>query len=205
MLLFDRMSHVLVAHASSYGQTRRIAEAIASQLRARGHEVELGDVFAGRCPLPPPEDYDAVILGSRVHAGQHAPEIVEYIVANRAALALVPTAFFSVSMAAATPNAGPDPEGYLERTFRLASWRPQRAVAFAGALHYRAYGRVMRWFMKLVSKRAGHPTDTSRDHELTDWAAVRGFADQFADDLAIDAIAEDAALTVPLPGETTLR
>ena len=35
--------------------------------------------------------------------------------------------------------------------------------------------------MKLISKRAGHPTDTSRDHEMTDWASVGAFADAIAE------------------------
>jgi menaquinone-dependent protoporphyrinogen oxidase len=192
---------ILVAHASSYGQTRKIAEAIAQRLRLRGHEVELGDAMARGTPLPPPEDYDAIVLGSRVQAGQHAPAIVEYAVKNRAALAAMPTAFFSVSMAAATPNAGPDPSGYLERMFRVVDWRPGRAVALAGALRYREYNVFLRWFMKMISKKHGHPTDTSRDHELTDWDAVARFADHVADDLAAGSLADDAALTVPLPAD----
>jgi menaquinone-dependent protoporphyrinogen oxidase len=190
---------ILVVHASSHGQTRKIAEAIAQRLRQRGHEVELGDAMARAPALPPPEDYDAVVLGSRIQAGSHAPALVEYAVRHRAALAAMPTAFFSVSMAAATAGAGPDPAGYLERMFRIASWRPRRAVAFAGALRYRRYNPFLRWFMKLMSRRNGHPTDTSRDHELTDWDAVARFADAIADDLAAGSFADDAALTVPLP------
>jgi len=39
----------------------------------------------------------------------------------------------------------------------------------------------------MISKRKGGPTDTSRDHEFTDWTAVDRFAHQFA-----------AALTEPV-------
>jgi menaquinone-dependent protoporphyrinogen oxidase len=193
------MSRILIVHASSHGQTRRIAEVIAERLRARGIEVELGDAFAARRGLPPPEDYDGVVLGSRIHMGRHASELIEYMVAHRFELSSMPTAFFSVSMAASTPQAGPDPQGYNASLFKLASWQPGRAVAFAGGLPYREYGRILRFVMKMLSARAGHPTDTSRNHDLTDWTAVRRFADAIADDVLAASMPDDAPLTVPLP------
>jgi menaquinone-dependent protoporphyrinogen oxidase len=36
--------------------------------------------------------------------------------------------------------------------------------------------------MRFIAKRAGATTDTSRDHEYTDWQAL----DRFADELAVD-------------------
>ena len=36
--------------------------------------------------------------------------------------------------------------------------------------------RVMRW----ISRREGRDTDTSHDHEYTNWDAVARFADEFA-------------------------
>jgi menaquinone-dependent protoporphyrinogen oxidase len=38
----------------------------------------------------------------------------------------------------------------------------------------------LRWIMKRISRSQGGPTDTSRDHELTDWIAVEQFAADFA-------------------------
>ena len=40
---------------------------------------------------------------------------------------------------------------------------------------YTRYRPLLRWMMKRLSARAGRPTDTSRDHELTDWSQVRRF------------------------------
>jgi hypothetical protein len=34
--------------------------------------------------------------------------------------------------------------------------------------------------MKLISRRTGRPTDTSRDYDFTDWAGVAQFAERFA-------------------------
>jgi menaquinone-dependent protoporphyrinogen oxidase len=176
------MSRILIAHASSYGQTRKIAEAIAAELRRSGHVVELADALAAA--PPPVEDYDAVVLGSRIQFGVHAKPILAYITSNRAALDAMPSYFFSVSMSAAGASSM-DPEGYLEKLFAVTQWRPRAAIAIAGGLPYRRYGFVLRLVMKMISRRGGHATDTGRDHEYTDWAQVRRFAASIAAELVV--------------------
>jgi menaquinone-dependent protoporphyrinogen oxidase len=170
------MSRILLPFASSNGQTQRIAETLAMHLRQRGHEVELVDALA--MTPPSPVDYDAAVIGSRVQMGRHANPIVEYMVRYRAELAAMPSAFFSVSMSAATANCGDDPEHYLAQLFERVKMRPTTAVALGGGLPYRRYGWVMRMVMKAISKRAGHPTDTTKNHDCTDWNAVAAFARQ---------------------------
>ena len=172
------MSHILIVYASHYGQTRKIAIRIAEVLRQEHHEVVLADARATE--PPPPEPYDVVVLGSRVEAGRHASEILAYIRMHREQLGTIPTAFFSVSMAAARPQAGPDPDAYLEATFHDLGWTPMCSVAFAGGLPYRSYGWFIRFLMKRISRSAGNTTDTSRNHEMTDWDAVRRFAGELA-------------------------
>src|SRR5438067_2060670 len=113
----ESMSRVLILYASHYGQTRAIAEHIAQRLRLRDHDVDLVDAGATADRLPPPEDYDVVVLGSRVELGRHGSDVLEYIRAHRDELAKMPTAFFSVSMSASRMNAGDDPSGYMMSTF----------------------------------------------------------------------------------------
>lgn len=172
------MTRILVVYASHYGQTHKIATRIAEHLREHGHVVELADARAST--PPPPERYDVVVIGSRVETGHHAREIHAYVGAHVGRLRAMPTAFFSVSMAAARRDAGDDPDGYLHATFDDLGWHPRRYVAFAGGLPYRKYGWITRFVMSRISKSAGHTTDTSRNHELTDWGAVRRFADEIA-------------------------
>jgi len=174
------MSRILIAYASSYGQTRKIAGTIAADLRHNGHVVELAAALTS--PPPPVQDYDAVVLGSRVQFGTHARPIIDYITANRAELQGIPSYFFSVSMSAADAHAL-DPQGYLEKLFATTQWRPRVAIAIAGGLPYRQYGFVLGAVMKLISRHGGHATDTSRDHEYTDWAQVGRFATGIAADL----------------------
>jgi menaquinone-dependent protoporphyrinogen oxidase len=172
------MLKILIIFASHYGQTRSIAERIATRLRACGHDVDLVDAAQAPDDLPAPEDYGAVVLGSRIEVGRHAAGVRQYMRAHADDLRELPTAFFSVCMAATNPSAGADPNGYLDTLFKELGWKPTRAVALAGGLPYRKYGWLTRFIMKRISKAAGHTTDTSKNHEFTDWKRVDAFADE---------------------------
>lgn len=173
------MNKVLVIYATHFGQTRAIAMAIAERLRERGAQPDVLDArYTDQ--LPAPDGYDAIVIGSRVELGRHANTVVDYIRHHQDTLERMPSAFFSVSMAAAPPNTAPDPSGYMEALFTKLSWRPRCARTFAGGLPYRRYGWLLRFVMKRISKSAGHTTDTTKNHEFTDWGAVRAFADEVA-------------------------
>jgi menaquinone-dependent protoporphyrinogen oxidase len=73
-----------------------------------------------------------------------------------------------------------EPQAFIARFLSKVQWKPWRTAAFAGALAYTKYGPLLRFVMKSISKKKGQPTDTSRDHECTDWAAVNKFAELFA-------------------------
>lgn len=197
------MNRFLVIYASAFGQTRAIATRLAERLRLAGHMVDLADV-RGRPPAP--EGYEAVVLGSRVQNGKHAAELVAYVQLHRELLALRPTAFFSVSMSAATASMGPDPHGYIAKFLATTGWTPGRRIAIAGGLPYRKFNPILRLVMKFMSWRGGHSTDTSRDHEYTDWAQVERFADDVASDLATSLRSSSAQSTAlpatPIPTTT---
>jgi uncharacterized membrane protein len=70
--------------------------------------------------------------------------------------------------------------------------------------HYlhRKYGWFLRLTMKRISKRAGHTTDTTRDHVFTDYVAVAAFADRIAERLVR---CKAVLVTVPGPGRERAR
>lgn len=171
------MSSILIGFASHYGQTEKVAARLGEHLRAMGHEVDLAN-FEAKTVAPPPQDYDVVVLGTRIEIGKYAPSFGEYVRRHRTALAEVPTGLFAVSMAASSP--GTDPEGYLAKICDELAWQPTHRIAIAGALKYRSYGFITRLVMKLISGRAGRSTDTSRDHEFTNWEVVRMYAEDIA-------------------------
>jgi menaquinone-dependent protoporphyrinogen oxidase len=181
------MRDVLVFYATTEGQTRRIAERIASDMRARGFNCRTIDVVN-----PDPEgagvvwdNVRGVILGASLHAGRHQRTAAAFAKAFRHRLNMYPSAFFSVSLSAASAHTEEvETAARLAREFPAAAgWKPSEVVCFAGRLAYTHYGWLTRQIMKRIAKKEGGPVDTSRDHELTDWDAVARFTTRMADEI----------------------
>ncbi len=186
------MAAVLVVYATRDGQTRKIAERIANVLRVRRHVVELLD--AARAPRDLAlSRFQAVFIGSSVHAGGYLRPVVRFVQSHRAQLERLPTLFFSVGLAILSKiNDG------RAQTMRLVAetgWRPLRIELLAGALPYTRYNFLIRFVVRRIVKAEGGDTDTSRDYEYTDWAAVDRFAAEF-----VDEVTASRPIDVPLPG-----
>jgi menaquinone-dependent protoporphyrinogen oxidase len=172
------MARILIAYASFDGQTRRISERIAGILSAAGHQVTLADAAS-----PAAGDiaaHDAVVIGGAVRVGHFSRGLSRLVAERVGSIESGPNAFFSVCMAARDPIRGPEvARGYADKFLAAAGWSPQLTASFAGALPYSRYNPFIRLVMRLISKANGGDTDTSRDYEYTDWAAVERFAREF--------------------------
>ena len=186
------MANVLVAFATHDGQTRKVAERIATVLRVHNHAVELLDL--GR---PPPETLDlsqfqAVLVGSPIRAQGYLRPVVRFVQSHRTELERLPTLFFSVGLAvlSRTGDGRAQTMRIVERLVAETGWHPQRVELVAGALPYTRYNFLVRFVMRRISRKEGGDTDTSRDYEYTDWAAVDRFAAEFVDEVAgpVDAV-----------------
>jgi menaquinone-dependent protoporphyrinogen oxidase len=170
------VTKILIAYGTTEGQTARIADQLAEVMRNRGVEADSlnlklsqGVAIGG---------YDAVVVGSSIHMGKHQEDVVEFVRKNRADLEHLPSAFFSVSLAANGDLA--NAEAYVENFVQQTGWRPSKVGLFSGALLYRQYGFLKRYMMKrIVRDKPGMSTDTSRDYIYTDWDQVKRFADDF--------------------------
>lgn len=184
----------LIVYGSSHGQTAKIARWIAGQLVRAGHNVSVmnGD---GLDPDVTPDGYDLVVVGASVQMGRHQRYIEQFVRRHRALLERAPSAFFSVSGS----KASPDPkyvalaDEYVRKFLLLTGWHPLRSATFAGAVAYTKYNPLLRWFMKRISAKTGRSTDTSRDHELTDWREVAQFAAEVAGLVRVEEPAEVAS------------
>ena len=171
--------------ATREGQTRRIAERIAADLRAAGATVDLVDLTGvGHIDL---SKYDSACVASSVHVGKHERAATEFVKGHRAELERLSAAFVTVSLsqagaenlrrpADARAQSACDVQQVIDGFVKETGWRPAAVFPVAGALLYRRYNVLLRFVMKLIARKAGGPTDTSRDHELTDWRAVDRFA-----------------------------
>jgi menaquinone-dependent protoporphyrinogen oxidase len=184
------MMKVLIAYGTSEGQTARIVECLADVIRSHGYEVHSADIK--RSGAPELDGYDAVIVGASVHLGTHQGYVQQFVRKSRAALERVPTAFFSVSLAARddTDKGREEVEGYIQRFVQQTGWRPRTIGRFAGALLYTRYGLITRWVMKKITRAKGsRDIDTSRDYVYTNWDSVKRFAEAFLETLVPESVA----------------
>jgi menaquinone-dependent protoporphyrinogen oxidase len=177
------MNQLPVFYATTEGHTRLIAEKISAVLREQGFQSEAVHL-SSRQPSPDWPTIVGAVVGASLHAGRHQPEAQTFVRCEAASLNARPTAFFSVSLSAASRNASEvaAARDIAARFVRAANWQPRRIACIAGKLAYTQYGFFTRWMMRRIAEREGGPTDTSRDHDLTDWTAVREFAFAIAAD-----------------------
>jgi menaquinone-dependent protoporphyrinogen oxidase len=178
------MSSILVIYGSGSGQTQKVAEFLGKELRSLGHEVDL--VFGKRVARSlTPANYDAAIVAASVRMSRYQRYIEDFVRKHHESLNAMPSAFVSVSMAEAHPNApqGGFQQEWLDAFISKTGWKPGQFASFGGALSYRSYNLITRFIMKKIAQQSGMSTDTSRNHEYTSWDAVRQFARGFSESI----------------------
>lgn len=189
------MARILVAYASKNHSTAEIAEAIAAELRAEGHEALAVDAAAAD-----PTGYDAVVLGSAVYIGRWRREAERFLRRYRARLAQLPFWVFSSGplptpeSRSADANAhGRDSAHGGERSDDRGSadaWlEPRKIVAAIESIGVREHvvfgGRVPMeatgFFERMAAKNADPDNSDLRDWDaIRDWS--RGIATALSDD-----------------------
>jgi menaquinone-dependent protoporphyrinogen oxidase len=198
------MANIAILYATREGHTRRIAEQAAEIARAHGFVPVVRDVADVEEPFAL-ESFDAALIAASVHAGRHEREMVEFVRRHRLQLERIPAAFLSVSLSETTVEDASKPDDararsradvqrMLEEFYTSSGWRPKYAKPVAGALLYMHYGILLRFVMKRIAKKAGGPTDTSRDYEFTDWVALESFVKQFLEESK-----QATAVSLPAP------
>lgn len=181
------MKPILVAYATTEGHTRRVATFVAEELQRGGRPVDLVDVASPAVVNLSPV-YAAVILAGSVHAGALQSTLRDFVKHNRDWLAACPTALLAVSLNAAMHDdeshaaCRADTQKFLDDT----GLAPGVVLHVAGALPYTQYDWFKRFAMKSIARKRGGDTDTSRDFEYTDWAALAAFAREFVDATGLD-------------------
>jgi len=171
---------ILIVYGSLEGQTEKIAERIAGILRLQCHQCiplsseHLRDDFQVR-------QFDAAIVGGSVQLGKFPSALTAFVTTHRDWLNETPSAFFTVCMGihSKLPKSRQHAVQYGEHFLDQTGWHPELTETFAGAVKYTQYGFITRYIMKMISKHEGSSTDTTHDHEYTDWTKVVRFAEAF--------------------------
>ena len=165
------MARTLIAFATSYGHTEKIARRIAELLDGA---VEVVAIRRFR-RKPPVAGYDRVIIAGSIHFGRHQRRLERFVRANRAALDAIDNALVSVSGSAIDEDSRPEAEEYVAELTRRTGWKPRRVLLAGGATTYTRYPFFLRKRIQKASASSGRGTDMTRDYDYTDWAAVERF------------------------------
>eukprot|EP01086_Lenisia_limosa_P000167 TRINITY_DN10312_c0_g1_i2.p1 TRINITY_DN10312_c0_g1~~TRINITY_DN10312_c0_g1_i2.p1 ORF type:complete len:188 (-),score=43.45 TRINITY_DN10312_c0_g1_i2:65-628(-) len=182
-------SKVAIFYNSRFGLTKKIAETIGASLKAKnvvaGPIMNVSDALEPSKPKLDTSEFDAVIIGAPIYHDTHGPEIEKFL--KTVDLSDSKFGFFSVSGAAAglhKESLVKEAE-YLAQIPRLTpdSRVPDYQRSFAGHIAYTKYPTPTKFLMKFRAFRNHGPTDTTRDHVMTDWDDVENWAGEIAADI----------------------
>ncbi|MFT4190085.1 MAG: menaquinone-dependent protoporphyrinogen IX dehydrogenase [Comamonas sp.] len=176
---------VLLLHASRFGQSVAIAEAMAARLEASGWRCRLArvqDALARDL-----SGHRAVVLVASIRYGHFDPAVLAFVARHAAALSQAVGVFVSVNLTARKPGKRTPQTNVYTRKFLQAAaakgWQPDFCEVVAGALRYPRYNGFDRRMIQLIMRLTGGETDTRCEVEYTDWAQVEALAGRIAERL----------------------
>ena len=169
---------VLVAFATTEGQTRKIASHIVEKLREGGKEVELYDC-SRRLRGQELDGADAIIVAASVHQKTHQESMTAFAMAHREQLKSKPSAFISVSLSAAYDGGKDEAMSYVERFAEETGWQPASVHLAGGALKFSEYDFFKEQIIRYVVMAGRDVPSGHNDWEFTDWNALDRFVDTF--------------------------
>jgi menaquinone-dependent protoporphyrinogen IX oxidase len=114
-------SKTLIVVAGEHGNTMAVAQVVAKRLRHRGYHVDVGDALAPS--TPPPEVYQAVIIGTETSKRRDRYAISDFIARHREQLARISTGLFLLNDAHKHVS--------VESFVRTIRWRPTFGASLA--------------------------------------------------------------------------
>ncbi len=169
------MRDILFLYATHDGQTRRICEAMAEEVRRAGGSVTLlplSDLHAAQALGMAAQ----VVVGASIRYGHLPAALYRFAREQRAVLDARPNSFFCVNLTARKPGKDtPEGSAYMRTFLKKSVWQPKKLAVFAGALRYSRYTWYDKAMIRFIMWVTGGPTDPAHDVEFTDWDKVRAF------------------------------
>jgi len=170
---------ILVAYSSRFGQSEKIARAIAEQLDAAGLGTDVVPLDGQTTPNE--SRHDGLVLVASVRYGHFDRDVFRLIDGHRRWLESVPTLLVTVSLTARTPEKrDPAVHVYTRKFLAASAWTPGHTEVVAGALEYPRYRIWDRVAIQLIMRMTGGPTDKTLSIEYTDWDRVAETGREFA-------------------------
>lgn len=171
---------LLIIYETVEGQTRKVVDAVAAQIRAAGHGVRLFNTSDRLAPISF-EGIDKVILAAPVHERRHPQGFEVLVSASREELQALQTMIISVSLKAAFPDGLEEAQEYLTEMEMRTRFEPNRELLLAGAVRASSYGYFESQIVQnvLLDGREVDLVDGVR--EFTDWDRLRAEVSAFLD------------------------
>jgi menaquinone-dependent protoporphyrinogen oxidase len=169
----------LIVYGTTEGHTATIARFVEERLIAGGTD-SVSMQADGETILPDPSAYSLVVVAASLHAGRYQQPVIDYLRKHARTLNGMPSVFLSVSLSAASEDQD-DLQGLYKCNadfLKATGWRPSESHLIAGAFRFTQYDFLKTWAMKYIAWRKHQSTDASRDHVLTDWAALGTIVDR---------------------------
>jgi menaquinone-dependent protoporphyrinogen oxidase len=157
------MARILVAYASKTGSTTEIAQAIAKELQAAGHVVDITEVGS----VTSLSGYNAVIIGGPVYMGKMMGEVGKFVRRHYNDLKDLPVAGFIVGLGPVSKEPASIMQAEKVLHAALDPLKPVAVTAFAGRLD----PEKLSWFQKWITKKVKSPVGDFRD-----WTAIAAWA-----------------------------
>lgn len=161
---------ILVAYDSFCGTTGKVAETIGNVLCNSSAKVDVRLIKN----IKNLESYDAVVVGSAVHASSWRFDAIDFVKENQKYLSQVPVAYFLTCLALyfKDEKSRKVAESYMEPTLKaVPQIKPKSIGLFAGVLDYSKLNFMYRTVMKIKMSGSGIP-----EGDFRDWKAIQSWA-----------------------------
>jgi len=169
------MNRILIVYGTRYGTTTEVVQDMNNTAKELGVQVDVVHLEKG-VSFPEPEEYDLVIIGSGIQAGQWTKRPLKYIEEKLDALSRTKVALFVVSGYAGNPDKVAEAQAeYLDSMpEKFPGLSPISTALIGGVFEFKKYNLVVRALVKNIVKKQYPPgADIPEKIDFRDWDIIR--------------------------------
>jgi menaquinone-dependent protoporphyrinogen oxidase len=169
------MNKVLIVYGTRYGTTTEVVQDMSNTARELGVQVEMTNLEK-EAPHSNPEEYDLVIIGSGIRAGQWTKQPLKFIEENLDSLSRTKVALFVVSGYAGDPDRVAEAQSeYLDSMpEKYPGLSPISTALIGGMFEFKRYNLVVRALVKSMVKSNLPPGEELPEKiDFRDWDMIR--------------------------------
>jgi menaquinone-dependent protoporphyrinogen IX oxidase len=178
--MISMTSRMLICYGSRYGTTTEVVQEMVQTAESLGAQVDT--VFLKK-DRPPSNlhDYDLVVIGSGIQAGQWTKEPLDFIKNNLDDLSKLRVALFVVCGYAGSPEKCDEAQSlYLDKmSEQYPGLNPVSTALIGGMFDFNKYNFAVRALVKRIVKAQLPPGDDVPDKiDFRDWDKIRNWVQQ---------------------------